>query len=588
MKFLNVIIVLLVTVTLQAQVIPLTPDAQAYREIDRLALRLGFKSTTLHTSHKYYSREDILALLHEARHQDIPIDSFAFRYLIDDLDESHGTLATHFMNHSEPNVENPSTSLQQKNELPDSANAFLPKRNNKPLFGFLYRTPGSMIAVDAPMFYLRAEPVIHFGYGRSSGDQSANVFSNTRGIDLRGGIEDKVFFQSRIEESQMGFPDYVDTYINSHRAIPGAGLYKTYKSSVSSLSGYDFLNAQGLIGFHVLKPITLQFGHGRNFIGDGIRSLFLSDFSANYLYLKLNTKVWIFDYQNLWCQLQSTSHVNGDTLIPKKYLAMHHLSLNLTSWLNIGLFESVIFSRENQFEFQYLNPVIFYRSVEHLLGSPDNASLGIDFKADIAHTAQIYGQWFLDELKIKDLIKNTGWWGNKNGFQLGFKYFDVASIDHLDLQCEINRVRPYTYTHNTLETNYSHYGQALAHPLEANFTEYLARVSWRPLSRLFVSSQFMFARKGENLSDTMNYGGNIFLPYQSRTADYGVRQLQGILSKRTMLGINVSYMWYHNMYVDLSLLLRNYSTKENVIPARNERIFSLGLRINFDRPDLFL
>ena len=35
-----------------------------------------------------------------------------------------------------------------------------------------------------------------------------------------------------------------------------------------------------------------------------------------------------------------------DTLIDRKYAAMHHLSMNVTKWLNIGLFESVIFGRK--------------------------------------------------------------------------------------------------------------------------------------------------------------------------------------------------------------------------------------------------
>lgn len=557
------------SVSLSAQVIPLSPDAQIYREIDRLTIHLGFDHAGLHTSHKYYQREEVLAVLHNAANQKIIPDSASFEYVVNDLDESKAVLERYDSGH----VVNPSL--------------FTPHLNQKPLFGWLYRSPGSMVSVDAPMFYLRADPVINFSYGRNKNALVGNVFSNTRGIDLRGAIDDRVFFQSRIEETQAGFPDYINEYIGDHKAIPGAGLYKSYNSSVADIRGYDYLNAQGLIGFHILKPITLQFGHGRNVIGEGIRSLFLSDFSANYLYLKLNTKVWIFDYQNLWCQLNSTGHVNGDTLIPKKYMALHHLSLNLTSWLNIGLFESVIFSRDNHFEFQYLNPVIFYRSVEHLLGSPDNANVGIDFKVNIAHTAQIYGQWLLDELKIKDLIKNTKWWGNKNGFQVGVKYFDVAGIDHLDFQAEINRVRPYTYSHNDPATNYSHYNLPLAHPMEANFTEYLMRVSWQPVPNFFICSQFMFVRKGESLKGGENYGGNIFVSNKTHTGEYGVKQLQGYAGKRTLFGLDLSYMWYHNMFVDLSVLLRNYSLENNGIIHQNEQIFSLGLRINFDKNTLF-
>ena len=57
--------------------------------------------------------------------------------------------------------------------------------------------------------------------------------------------------------------------------------------------------------------------------------------------------------------------------------------LQLITWvstwpdrINIGLFESIVFSRPNHFELQYLNPVIFYRTVEQMVGSPDNAMIG--------------------------------------------------------------------------------------------------------------------------------------------------------------------------------------------------------------------
>jgi hypothetical protein len=69
---------------------------------------------------------------------------------------------------------------------------------------------------------------------------------------------------------------------------------------------------------------------------------------------------------------------------------MHHLSMNVTRWLNIGLFEGVVFGRTNRFDFQYLNPIIFYRHIEGTLGSPDNAVAGLDFKANVAKRFQFY------------------------------------------------------------------------------------------------------------------------------------------------------------------------------------------------------
>lgn len=95
----------------------------------------------------------------------------------------------------------------------------------------------------------------------------------------------------------------------------------------------------------------------------------------------MNINVWRFNYQSIFAELTGQYVRGSDRLLPKKYMAVHHLSIQATHWLNVGLFESVIMKRSNHFELQYLNPIIFYRSVEHALGNPHNVMIGGDFKA---------------------------------------------------------------------------------------------------------------------------------------------------------------------------------------------------------------
>ena len=109
----------------------------------------------------------------------------------------------------------------------------------------------------------------------------------------------------------------------------------------------------------------------------------------------------------------------ADRRLPHKYATMHHLSVNATRWLNIGVFEAVIFDRQDRYEFGYLNPIIFYRQVERAMGSPDNVNLGFNFKAMAAKHLQFYGQILLDEFRAKELFGGNGWWGNKFGIQAG-------------------------------------------------------------------------------------------------------------------------------------------------------------------------
>ena len=68
---------------------------------------------------------------------------------------------------------------------------------------------------------------------------------------------------------------------------------------------------------------------------------------------------------------------------------------------------------------------------------------------------------------------------NKFGYQLGYKIFNTFSVDKLTLQTNNKIDRPYTYSHSNTYQNYAHYNQPLAHPLGANFSEYLFLINYK-------------------------------------------------------------------------------------------------------------
>ena len=96
----------------------------------------------------------------------------------------------------------------------------------------------------------------------------------------------------------------------------------------------------------------LAIGHGSFFLGRGYSSLLLSDYADNFFFVELNTSLGIFNYKNIFAELApkgSTINQVGDPLAPKKYMAAHYLSFAVSKRLEISLFESVIFGRENHF-----------------------------------------------------------------------------------------------------------------------------------------------------------------------------------------------------------------------------------------------
>ena len=63
--------------------------------------------------------------------------------------------------------------------------------------------------------------------------------------------------------------------------------------------------ASGYISFMPHRAVNLQFGTGKHFIGEGYRSLLLSDNSFNYPYLRATSR-WFKDkvqYTNIFASL---------------------------------------------------------------------------------------------------------------------------------------------------------------------------------------------------------------------------------------------------------------------------------------------
>lgn len=450
--------------------------------------------------------------------------------------------------------------------------------SKKPVWNAFYKTPATLYEVNQPDFFLAVNPVFQYTVGKEKG-QDQHLFLNTRGVTLRGRIANKIGFAAYVTDNQERDPLYVQRWEQRFKSVPGEGYYKNFKRA-----GYDYFDARGYITFGVTRYIDVQFGYDKNFIGNGYRSLFLSDFSNNALFLKLQTRIWKFSYQNLFMELNATEPRGGDRLLVKKYAALHHLDIALTKWLNVGLFEGIVFGRKDHFEFGYLNPVIFYRSVEQQNGSADNAVAGLDVKANIAHHFQLYGQLLLDEFKLSEIKAGNGWWGNKYGIQVGAKYIDAFGIPNLDLQTEVNRVRPFTYSHNDSVANYTHYNQPLAHPLGANFSEWIGLARYQPAPRWTLLAKAIYYVQGRDV-DSANNGSNIFLPNipPYRTKEYGFDIGSGARTTTALASLLLSYELRPNLFVEGNALYRKESSASPLLPSEKTFVISAGIRWNMHR-----
>jgi len=474
------------------------------------------------------------------------------------------------------------------------------------------------VRVKGDGFYVAINPVIDFEIGS---DGNRTTWVNTRGAEIKGTIGKKFAFYTNIRENQAVFPEYIDKYCDEHRVVPGQGFANRYKTK-----GRDFTNASAYIAFRPVKWFDATLGYGKNFIGDGYRSLILSDNAANYPYLKLTADFWRIQYTCLYAQMTDRNTVLADNTYARKWAVMHFLDFAITNRFNVGLFDAVMASAQTHqqvmvndstyttidmrrgFDFQYINPIIFLRSAEYYAGkSPDNAMLGINLSYIIGKHTTIYGQFVLDEMTVSRFFAFKGYRHNKQAYQLGVKSYDCFGVKNLFLQLEGNIVRPYMYSHtpqgtqNTVgEDNYAHYNEPLAHPWGGNLWEMVARAQYNR-NRWYFQYKLNYGQYGDdyrwdadnNIWVWANYGHNVYNDYSTAVNldfdDNGNPTQNGhylLTGRKTTVMYNdliVSYLVNpaYNMNVFAEVAHRHYATEG--LPNDNTFIFSIGLRTSLDR-----
>lgn len=320
-------------------------------------------------------------------------------------------------------------------------------------------------------------------YGIDSEDNSGRtLYRNTRGIIIRSNVGDKFSFETSVYENQMVAPNYLNNYIVSKEAyrvvgvVPGQGRVKRFK-----LTGFDFAASSAVVTYAPSKRVNMQIGTGKHFIGDGYRSLLLSDYSFNYPFLKITTtfgKKEQFQYSKLHASLSSVTRrdlsATPEPLFERKSMSTHYFNWIATKWLHIGLFESTLWETEDStgtkpFQLMQLNPLIGANTGFTGFEDVNHSVVGSNLKIKLPFKAIVYGQFVYDG-------------ASRFGYQAGARYFGVNG---LNLQLEYNAVEPNTYASDVPLQSYTNYNEALAHPLGNDFQEIVGIINYK-YKRAFV------------------------------------------------------------------------------------------------------
>jgi hypothetical protein len=415
------------------------------------------------------------------------------------------------------------------------------------------------------------------------------LYTSAGGIILDADYRQKIGIEVRAAGGITTLPNYLDSIAKKTGMIPGWGD----RAYPNGNANYSFQHISGNIIWRPSKIFNLQIGSDKHFWGDGYRSLFLSDIGPAIPYIKQTTAIWKLQYTSLFLWMQDWTNSNGSAKdFRSKFATLHYISFNATKWLNLGVFEGIVWqgndnNRMRGFDPDYLNPVVFFRPVEYSLGSSDNAMLGFAYKVRFDKNNQLYSQIILDEFYLKEVkhYKN-GWWANKQGLQMGYKIFNVHKIPNLNLQMELNIVRPYTYTHGSSQQNYSNAGMPLAHPLGANFAEKIVILSYSK-NKYSVTGKIVSAKYGLD-SLGKDYGQNIFIPYGDRSStnktnpnerDYNHHLYDGIKTSLFYFEVKGSYTFNTKFPLRAEMLIGIRNEHNGVIGSKRSAYAQVGFSL---------
>ena len=405
-------------------------------------------------------------------------------------------------------------------------------------FGWAFENGRDLVSFTGDDYDISVNPLLYLSYGPllnapDSLPGSSSTWRNTRGARVAGSIGSHVFFETRLEENQRKDPRIVFDPGDKTATRLGETEYD------ETTGVFDYMVATGVAGFRS-QHFEIRFGRDRNRWGYGRGSLFLSDFPTVFDQLQIRTTVGRFQYTSLFASLATARTFNRDSIIPKKYAAMHRLNIRATDNLQFALFESVMFATDSLgarqgFDLAYLNPIIFYRAVESDRGSPDNVLLGAAIMWRPVPGVQLHSELLLDELRVSRI--GDKWWANKWGFQAGISATPARNIF---ASLEYTRLRPYIYSHREPLNAYIHFADILGHPAGPNSSDIQFFGNWQLSSQLEFNLDLSHTVRGLNDANN-NYGSDPAITNTTRVSDEDVSILQGIRARQTLLNAQLGY-----------------------------------------------
>ncbi len=344
---------------------------------------------------------------------------------------------------------------------------FVREKDRNKSANFYYK---SVYYVKDSDFVLHINPIMNYTYAN---DSTLHPMENTRGVIISGQLSNKFRFVTGATETQAFYRKHVNYYRKKNLVVPGGGRARPFKQT-----GYDFSNSFGYLIYSFSPQWHVMFGHTRQFVGYGYRSVLLSDAPFEYPVIRIDYTRKRWQYICQYATYQSATEFDDRTKVfSRKYSSLHYLSFYPHKRMEVGIFENTLFramslSRNRPPEEFYL-PILLSQTLLYGFSKPNNVLLGFQAQVVPFDELRFYGQMAIDDYNKSKPTQN------KIAWQYGMKMIEPLGFKNFFMLAEYNQSTSHTYTTSEAYSIFSQHNEPIAHILGNYFDEFVLYAYYR-------------------------------------------------------------------------------------------------------------
>ncbi len=330
---------------------------------------------------------------------------------------------------------------------------------------------------------------VDFNYRRENGNTNRNVTIASGGLRAFGTIDNSVgYYLQATNGSVLGG--------SREMALEDTKLSQSIKFRKLN-SDIDFTESHIRYDNDWFYGII---GRESRLLGAGLNQrLFLSTTAPPFDAVSVGARFTNFEYRfthgSLLALPETKFDVGISTEPPSKYVAIHRFAFK-PEWGEIALWESVVYSGRGV-DLAYLNPLSFFKSLEHSLRDRDNSMMGFDATVRPMDGLQLKGSFLLDDIIFSNIGKKM--WNNKTGWNIAA----IAALPYsIDFGLEYSRIEPYTFSHFNPQNAMTNDSLLFGSVLLPNSDQIAAKFRWWWGNRYPLEINVSFTRHGNNIYDT--------------------------------------------------------------------------------------